>query len=366
MATRREPEEIEMTEFIEGAWAVDPDISVEDLLKLAKDTDKLEEMFKNAKEIQILIIGKTGTGKSTLINGLIGEEVADVYSGLATRGVTTEVEPYRRQISGIKVVVYDSPGLEDGSGINYLDALYEKCKNVDLVIFAIRLNDYRFVPNNPDAQALVKFTGKFEVSIWKKSIVIITCVNLAEELHPPLRLKSVKEKKSFFEDLMVDYKKAIHKILATDAHVPAEIVEKVKVVPTGHESNANLLDGTLWFSNFWLECLTSIPTVQGRASLVKVNAWRFKTSKSVTRDDFTKPLNEQPIVIQKKGLDSGSNKDIPIAVGTVVVPAVIGGLVGSVGLVAGPVGLVAIPVGVFFGMTIGALVAANKSRSKEK
>jgi GTPase SAR1 family protein len=353
--------EVELNQFIQGVKAVDQDVEVEDLLKLARDPERLEAIIKNAKKMQILIIGKTGAGKSTLINGLVGEEVTTVGYGLATTGVSPEVTPYQCQIQGVAVTVYDSPGLEDGSGKNYLE-MYPKLKDVDLIIFAIRMSDNRFVPGNPDAVAMKKFTGHFGFNVWQKTIVIITCSNLTENLNPQLRAKSLKEKSDFFQKLITDYKKAVHDTLIREVSVPPDIVKRVRVVPTGHESEAELVDGTLWFSNFWLECLMAIPTEQGRASMIKVNAKRFKSSKSVTRDDYMQPLETQPIVLPE--VDT-SNRKLPITMGTVVAPACIGGLIGAVGLVGGPIGLIGIPLGVFFGMTVGALVAANLDHSKD-
>lgn len=354
-------------DFVQGVRAVDPDITIEELISLSQDKDKLESLRKGVKEIHLVVIGKTGTGKSSLINGLIGVELARVGEGLQTSGVTDSVEPYYKDIDGIKVVLYDSPGLEDGSGKekNYLDQLYDKCnKKVDLVIFGVRMTDNRFVPDNPDARALVKFTRRFGPEIWKKAIIIITCTNICEALNPQLKKRSDEKRKAFFRQIIAAYKRAIHDTLIKKASVPPEIVEQVKVIPTGHESESQLLDGSLWFSNFWLECLTAIPTVEGRTALIKVNAQRFKSHKEVSSTDFLGPLVSQPIVIGRGNLLDDTK--LPVStVATVLIPTFIGAALGASGFAAGPVGVVGVPIGLFAGMVVGAIMAALRSELKK-
>ena len=104
---------------------------------MANDPETLEKI-KSAKEFRLIVIGKTGTGKSTLINGLIGAPVAKVEYDLTTEGVTEKVESYPSKINDIEIVAYDSPGLEDGSGKeeDYLEEIYQTCQQgIDLVIF---------------------------------------------------------------------------------------------------------------------------------------------------------------------------------------------------------------------------------------
>ena len=356
-------EKFEAIELVDASRSVKPDITIVELKELAEDTETLERIIKNAKEISILIIGKTGTGKSTLVNGLVGEEVAEVQLGLTTAGVTKEVKSYHRVIDEVDVKIFDSPGLQDGSSQEdaYLNALKKECCNVYLIIFAIRMSDNRFVPNNPDAIAMVKFTKKFGPSIWNRTIVAITCANSAEILNPQVKKMSPDKKKEFFQSYVEDYKKVIHRTLINDAHVPEEIATKVKVVPTGYEDEAKLMDGTLWFSNFWLECFTSIPTSEGRMAMLKLNAKRLKPASEVKNGDFSKlSLPKQPIIIPESKVSTDK-----MVAGALFGPACIGALIGLVGLVAGPIGLVGVPFGLLAGMVVGGIALAASSEKKK-
>ncbi|MGO9903736.1 MAG: GTPase family protein, partial [Solirubrobacteraceae bacterium] len=68
-----------------------------------------EKAVKDLGRFNLLIFGKTGVGKSTLINAVFGEEVAKTGSG---RPVTVKTE-YFEHPSGI-LGIYDSEGIEVG------------------------------------------------------------------------------------------------------------------------------------------------------------------------------------------------------------------------------------------------------------
>ena len=86
---------------------------------LRSEETKMAENNKLAR-LNILLIGKTGVGKSTLINNIFGKELAKAGIG---RPVTKSINELKTE--GSPLVIYDTPGLELG-GENSLDNLLKE------------------------------------------------------------------------------------------------------------------------------------------------------------------------------------------------------------------------------------------------
>ncbi len=79
--------------------------SIEDLF--SKFLRKIEEEEEKMHTANLMVVGKTGVGKSTLINSVFREDLADT-------GIGTPVTQHLRKItkSGVPLTIYDSKGLE--------------------------------------------------------------------------------------------------------------------------------------------------------------------------------------------------------------------------------------------------------------
>ncbi|QTO94875.1 50S ribosome-binding GTPase [Helicobacter pylori] len=76
------------------------------------NTDKLREHFKNLKGIKeskmnILLMGYTGSGKSSLINALFGKEIAKAGVG---KPIAQHLEKYIDEQKGL--ILWDTQGIE--------------------------------------------------------------------------------------------------------------------------------------------------------------------------------------------------------------------------------------------------------------
>jgi len=81
------------------------DFSVDQLLD--KMSEAYEDAGKDAGQCNVLVIGKTGVGKSTLINAIFQSRLAETGVGYP---VTQTIRRYRKK--GCPITVYDTPGLE--------------------------------------------------------------------------------------------------------------------------------------------------------------------------------------------------------------------------------------------------------------
>lgn len=76
-----------------------------DIIKMAKE--KIDEEFKSMGHFNILISGKSGVGKSTLVNAVFGSKVADTGIGAPVTDHINEIT-----VPGKPLRIYDTVGLE--------------------------------------------------------------------------------------------------------------------------------------------------------------------------------------------------------------------------------------------------------------
>ena len=130
-------------------------------------------------DVNILVIGRTGQGKSALINSLIelGEEIVPEGSLTDCCTTTSQSYTYPNIIPGVNVTIIDSPGLQDNQNKEhkYIQGIKNECNEISLVLYCMKMTDHRFT--NDDEVAIKKFHQVFGQKFWERVVFVLTFAN---------------------------------------------------------------------------------------------------------------------------------------------------------------------------------------------
>ena len=278
--------------------------------------DQLEQLFSedqtmakkllniSVREIRILVTGKTGTGKSALINGILGDNMTVEGSSLDPE--TTEVEQFTRIVNGIPLVVFDSPGLQDGTKNEkeYLLDMEQRCKKVDLVLYTLKMTDTRLTADSDDVEAMKKLTNAFGTAFWEKAIFVMTFAN---QIRDPEYPDDYEKNTQRYQHSLGQWEEKLPLILEEELKVTRKVAERVPIVPVGFYKNPHLPGRRYWFSQFVRTVLDRMEACNkdGYYFLLRFNVDRYQRVYDVTQEDLKKHLHQQPIYMPgKKSLAS--------------------------------------------------------------
>ncbi|KAI4383032.1 hypothetical protein MLD38_008913 [Melastoma candidum] len=201
---------------------------------------------QDVSSLTILVMGKSGVGKSSTVNSIVGERAVAV-SAFQAEGLRPVL--VSRSSSGFTLNVIDTPGLIEGGYVN--DQTLEIIKRflldkrIDILVYVDRLDAYRV--DNMDKQVIKAITDSFGKDIWRKSLLVLTHAQLS----PPDGL----EYDAFCSRRCEALLKVVHsgaKLKKQDAwgfDIPVVLVENSGRCNKNQSDEKILPNGTAWIPN---------------------------------------------------------------------------------------------------------------------
>ena len=270
---------------------------------------ELKQWVEESKSVNIFVTGKTGTGKTALVNGLVGKEVAK--EGHRLDPETSEVTKYSDEVAGVQLNIWDSPGLQDGTRNEkiYLQDIKKNCQDVDLFLYCIPMSEKRFHKGSADFEAMRKLTKALGSEVWANAVVVLT---FAHDIQDEAEVQVGSDESNvsdYFKEKLQAWARELSDILIKEIKVPEDIIEGLEIIPAGYYTEASLPDRQHWLSSLWLGGLRSMKT-RAQPAMVRINAQRLVKGGEMKFADIGEFLHQQSIVFGKRGVEVGVTHSI--------------------------------------------------------
>lgn len=161
--------------------------------------DAIRKEYTSLNTLNVMILGKTGVGKSTLVNNVFGEEIAQTSIG---RPETKQIRSYNKP--GYPLTIYDTPGLEL-AGENSVDSLLKQVidvinkgresgdlnQSIHCIWYCISTVSNRFEPTERDfLKKLLEETSKYKGGL---PIILVLTQSLSKKNAERMKAEIEKE-----------------------------------------------------------------------------------------------------------------------------------------------------------------------------
>ena len=330
-----------------------------------EEKTEIKEWIMNKKELRIITTGKTGAGKSSLLNCFVGANLFKEGGDLDP--CTMVVDQHECTKDGIHVIAWDCPGLQDGldNEEEYLRDLAEKTeRNVDLMLYCMDMSATRATELRMHGSAIQKLTEILGPGVWSNTVIALTFANLYEA-RLQATMPGIKEDEMVreFEKQINLWKTKLQQALR-GVGVPDDVISALPVFPAGYHTTPHLPGYPLWASHMWMTMLFAIKEY-AQPLPIMLSVGRFREKIELNEEHFRLPPEQQLIFISEsklphRGLSINCNEsaaDNVTVFGSVVRTSVVGSSGIGPGVATG-VAAAGVGAGVVAGTAAGSIVGA--------
>ena len=219
----------------------------------------LTDWMKGSDPVTILVTGKDGSGKSTLINCLLNAAKAPVRKGL-TKPKASALKSYESVLGKIKLTVWEIPA--DLAA----DELKKCSKNAHLILFCVNMSEMRY-NEEEKYESMSQLSQGLGIDIFKRTMFILTFANNYIDAIEDDHLNNPTEMKKEFVDTVDVWKISLQSTLEHKIGLDRDSAQKTKAVPVGRgEKKCSKLllfpdDDLDWLSKLWREAIPVNPLV---------------------------------------------------------------------------------------------------------
>ena len=258
---------------------------------------------KRKYHVKILVMGLTGAGKSSLINAMMGDIVANVQPG--PMSCQADIECHKGEHDGIKIKIYDTAGFGDSiiPEKKIIKNISEGTprKGFDLIIIAIKMTE-RLATN---ATQMLSSLGKLlDEQMWKRTIVVLTFTNmLVAQLKEGYQDYSEDGLKEEFDRQTRQFKT----LFSDHTKIDKEIAQNIPFILVGGFKRRKLPTDDDWLVTLWdhsiIRCRTEVKPFLRRLGIQRlINDLRLKV-----HSIFIKTNNEEAIKEKEQEPNSQPN-----------------------------------------------------------